>query len=157
MVSPAGLPTYNRPNTDSRSTINYIFGHTTLATRLANRLIHRIPALYTDHRLLTTDLLPDRDDRMLEICAQQYMKGSESRQQNKTALLRKQRMLALKDNVNPTTTDEIRKSNEKLENIQTYRILVRSNLRPICHQNQVSARTLLIKDMPSSVTSSDQR
>lgn len=62
MVSPAGLPTYNRPNTDSRSTINYIFGHTTLATRLANRLIHRIPALYTDHRLLTTDLLPDRDD-----------------------------------------------------------------------------------------------
>lgn len=54
---------------------------------------------------------------MLEICAQQYMKGSESRQQNKTALLRKQRMLALKDNVNPTTTDEVQTGNKILNNL----------------------------------------
>lgn len=59
---PAGLPTYTRPNTDSRTTIDYIFGHTSLSTRLSNGLIHKVPASYTDHCLLTIDLTPNRDD-----------------------------------------------------------------------------------------------
>lgn len=45
----AGLPTYTRPNTDSRSTIDYIFGHSTLSTRLSNGLIHKVPATYTEN------------------------------------------------------------------------------------------------------------
>ncbi|KAJ8654752.1 hypothetical protein O0I10_009643 [Lichtheimia ornata] len=58
---PAGLPpTFQRG--DSRSTIDYIFGHHSMMTRVTNANQHFLPTSLTDHCLLTIDLLPVRQD-----------------------------------------------------------------------------------------------
>jgi hypothetical protein len=53
---PDGAVTFPRAGT----TIDYIFGHTSLATRLVNALVQYVPPKWTDHCLLTVDLLPAR-------------------------------------------------------------------------------------------------
>jgi hypothetical protein len=40
------------------TTIDYIFGHTSLVTRLVNSQVHYMPARWTDHCLLMVDLVP---------------------------------------------------------------------------------------------------
>ncbi|CDS11845.1 hypothetical protein LRAMOSA11489 [Lichtheimia ramosa] len=57
---PQGLSTYTRG--DSRTTIDYIYAHHSLAPRLTNTNIHFVPQEWTDHSLLTVDLLPARQD-----------------------------------------------------------------------------------------------
>lgn len=57
---PDGTPTFTRG--DSRTTIDYIFGHTSLASRLTNGATHFLPTAWTDHCLLSVDLLPARQD-----------------------------------------------------------------------------------------------
>jgi hypothetical protein len=57
---PSGLPTFTRG--DTRSTIDFIFGHTSLATRLINGSLQYLPSSWTDHSLLTVDLVPARVD-----------------------------------------------------------------------------------------------
>lgn len=53
-------PTFLRG--DSRSTIDYIFGHTCLSTRLINSQQQFLPFAWTDHALLSVDLIPARVD-----------------------------------------------------------------------------------------------
>lgn len=55
---PQGFSTFTRGN--SRTTIDYIFGHYSLMSRLTNAQQHHLPASWTDHNLLTIDLLPAR-------------------------------------------------------------------------------------------------
>ncbi|KAG2190947.1 hypothetical protein INT47_010013 [Mucor saturninus] len=57
---PSGLPTHTQDN--SRTTIDYVFGHRSLATRLVNGMIRKVPSAYTDHCLLSIDLVPARVD-----------------------------------------------------------------------------------------------
>ncbi|KAG2194762.1 hypothetical protein INT47_012064 [Mucor saturninus] len=57
---PAGLPTHTQGN--SRTTIDYVFGHRSLTTRLVNGMIRKVPSVYTDHCLLSIDLVPARVD-----------------------------------------------------------------------------------------------
>lgn len=57
---PAGLPTFQRG--DYRSTIDYIFGHHSMMARVTNANQHFLPTSWTDHSLLTIDLLPVRQD-----------------------------------------------------------------------------------------------
>ena len=57
---PHGLSTFKQRNT--RTTIDYIFGHHSLRSRLTNAHVHYLPASWTDHHLLTVDLLPARQD-----------------------------------------------------------------------------------------------
>ena len=57
---PSGLPTHTQGN--SRTTIDYVFGHRSLATRLVNGMIRKVPSAYTDHCLLSIDLVPARVD-----------------------------------------------------------------------------------------------
>ncbi|CDH61037.1 hypothetical protein RO3G_01611 [Lichtheimia corymbifera JMRC:FSU:9682] len=57
---PQGLPTFTRG--DSRTTIDYVYGHHSLAPRLSNAIIHFVPSEWTDHSLMTVDLLPARQD-----------------------------------------------------------------------------------------------
>ncbi|KAG2191761.1 hypothetical protein INT47_010577, partial [Mucor saturninus] len=57
---PAGLPTHTQGN--SRTTIDYVFGHRSLATRLVNGMIRKVPSVYTDHCLLSIDLVPAHVD-----------------------------------------------------------------------------------------------
>jgi endonuclease/exonuclease/phosphatase family metal-dependent hydrolase len=51
---PDGPTTFPRAGT----TIDYIFGHTSLVTRLVNGQVHYVPGVWTDHCLLTIDLQP---------------------------------------------------------------------------------------------------
>jgi hypothetical protein len=53
---PDGAATFPQAGT----TIDYIFGHRSLATRLVNALVQYVPPKWTDHCLLTVDLLPAR-------------------------------------------------------------------------------------------------
>ncbi|KAG2192922.1 hypothetical protein INT47_002761, partial [Mucor saturninus] len=53
---PSGLPTHTQGN--SRTIIGYVFGHGSLATRLVNGMIRKVPWAYTDHCLLSIDLVP---------------------------------------------------------------------------------------------------
>ncbi|CAO3611948.1 unnamed protein product [Mucor hiemalis] len=55
---PDGSATFPRAGT----TIDYIFGHTSLVSRLVNPQNHYLPVVWTDHCLLTIDLLPSRMD-----------------------------------------------------------------------------------------------
>ncbi|CDH60003.1 hypothetical protein RO3G_01473 [Lichtheimia corymbifera JMRC:FSU:9682] len=57
---PQGLPTFTRG--DTRTTIDYIYGHSSLMTRITNANQHFLPASWTDHSLLTVDILPARQD-----------------------------------------------------------------------------------------------
>ncbi|KAG2191895.1 hypothetical protein INT47_005342, partial [Mucor saturninus] len=57
---PSGLPTHTQGN--SRTTIDYVFGHRSLATRLVNGMIRKVSSAYTDHCLLSIDLVPARVD-----------------------------------------------------------------------------------------------
>ncbi|KAJ8656559.1 hypothetical protein O0I10_007636 [Lichtheimia ornata] len=57
---PEGLSSFKRGN--SRSTIDYIFGHHSLVSRLTNAMSHFLPSQWTDHALMTIDLLPARQD-----------------------------------------------------------------------------------------------
>ncbi|KAG2193794.1 hypothetical protein INT47_009936 [Mucor saturninus] len=57
---PSGLPTHTQGN--SRTTIGYVFGHRSLATRLVNGMIRIVPSAYTDHCLLSIDLVSARVD-----------------------------------------------------------------------------------------------
>ncbi|KAG2193022.1 hypothetical protein INT47_012147 [Mucor saturninus] len=57
---PSGLATHTQGN--SRTTIDYVFGHRSLATRLVNGMIRKFPSAYTDHSLLSIDLVPARVD-----------------------------------------------------------------------------------------------
>lgn len=57
---PEGLSTFKQRNT--RTTIDYIFGHHSLRSRLTNASIHYPPYSWTDHSLMTVDLLPARQD-----------------------------------------------------------------------------------------------
>ncbi|KAG2192841.1 hypothetical protein INT47_012370 [Mucor saturninus] len=57
---PSGLPTHTQGN--SRTTIDYVLGHRSLATRLVNGMIRKVPSAYTDHCLLSIDLMPARVD-----------------------------------------------------------------------------------------------
>lgn len=57
---PKGLPTFKRLN--SRTTIDYIYGHYSLMFRLTNASTHFLPGTWTDHCLLTIDLLQERHD-----------------------------------------------------------------------------------------------
>ena len=47
---------------DHSSTIDYIYGHTSLSTRLVNAQQHYLPSTWTDHVMLTVDLIPARVD-----------------------------------------------------------------------------------------------
>ncbi|EPB83048.1 hypothetical protein HMPREF1544_10185 [Mucor circinelloides 1006PhL] len=49
-----GLPTFPKSNT----CIDYLFGHSSLAPRLTNSQLLYMPSRWTDHSLLTVDLLP---------------------------------------------------------------------------------------------------
>ena len=51
---PEGLPTFPKSNT----CIDYLFGHSSLASRLTNGQLLYMPSRWTDHSLLTVDLLP---------------------------------------------------------------------------------------------------
>ncbi|KAG2193121.1 hypothetical protein INT47_003112 [Mucor saturninus] len=57
---PSGLSTHTQGN--SRTTIDYVFGYRSLATRLVNGMIRKVPSAYTDHCLLSIDLVPARVD-----------------------------------------------------------------------------------------------
>ena len=57
---PQGLHTFTRG--DSRTTIDYIFGHHSLVTRLTNAQQHFMPPSWTDHSLMTVDIMPARQD-----------------------------------------------------------------------------------------------
>ena len=57
---PESAPTFLRG--DARSTIDYIFGHTCLSTRLINSQQQFLPFSWTDHALLSVDLVPARVD-----------------------------------------------------------------------------------------------
>ncbi|CDS10942.1 hypothetical protein LRAMOSA11428 [Lichtheimia ramosa] len=57
---PQGLSTFTRG--DSRTTIDYIYAHHSLAPRLTNTNIHFVPQEWTDHSLMTVDLLLARQD-----------------------------------------------------------------------------------------------
>ncbi|KAI7874378.1 hypothetical protein K492DRAFT_113485, partial [Lichtheimia hyalospora FSU 10163] len=57
---PQGLHTFTRG--DSRTTIDYIFGHISLMPRISNATQHFFPSSWTDHCLLTVDVLPVRRD-----------------------------------------------------------------------------------------------
>ena len=53
-------PTFIRG--DHCSTIDYIYGHRSLSTRLINAQQHYLPSSWTDHVMLTVDLVPSRMD-----------------------------------------------------------------------------------------------
>ncbi|CDH54864.1 predicted protein [Lichtheimia corymbifera JMRC:FSU:9682] len=52
---PKGAPTFKRG--DSRSTIDYIYGHHSIMTRLTNASSHFLPSDWTDHSILTIDII----------------------------------------------------------------------------------------------------
>ncbi|CDH61168.1 hypothetical protein RO3G_01611 [Lichtheimia corymbifera JMRC:FSU:9682] len=57
---PQGLPTFQRSH--SCTTIDYIYGHYSLMSRLTNASSHFLPGEWTDHCLLTVDFLQERQD-----------------------------------------------------------------------------------------------
>lgn len=61
---PQDKPTFTRRTTrgTQRSTIDYIYGHTSLSTRLVNPQHDYIPSAWSDHDLLMVDLLQPRMD-----------------------------------------------------------------------------------------------
>lgn len=57
---PEGLPTFKQRN--ARTTIDYIFAHRSLRSRLTNPTSSHLPNTWTDHNLMMIDLLPERQD-----------------------------------------------------------------------------------------------
>lgn len=58
---PAGLPTF-QSNTQTKTTIDFIFGHHDLSPLITGSQQIYLPSNWTDHQLLTIDLLPTRMD-----------------------------------------------------------------------------------------------
>ncbi|CAO3691974.1 unnamed protein product [Rhizopus stolonifer] len=88
---PSGLHTFSRG--EHRTTIDYFFGHTTLNSRLTTAQQHYVPASWTDHNLLSVDLLPAQMDigsgswRFNPSTAKKYSQGSKARFRRKSAAL----------------------------------------------------------------------